>query len=1561
MGDTKGTFDISPRRKALLEALLEEEGFVGSSGAKISRRASPDRPAWQTYPVSFAQERVWFMDRLLPGNSLYNLYSEWRFTYPVDLDVLQRTLDEVVRRHGSLRTTFASIDGEPVQIVAPTLNLNLPLIDLRRVPEDQREGESLRLSTEEAQRPFDLEQGPLIRTALLRLHDDEYVFLVTMHHIISDGWSIGLFWDEVLAIWTAFENGEESPLPELPIQYVDFASWQRTWLTGMVLDTQLFYWKKQLSNLQVLELPSDHARPMVQTAGGATYDVTFAPSLFSSLRILSEQQGVTRFMALLAAFQALLFRYSGQADIAVGTFIANRNRVETEPLIGFFVNTLVLRANVSADTAFTDFLAQVRNTTLDAYSHQDLPFAKLVEELQPERDLSRNPLFQVAFQLMNIPGQDQAALETGDSAPRVHRAGAMFDLTFAVWECGSTLSGEIEYNSDLFDSLTIERIAANYQTLIAGILTNPAHRIGDLPLITKAERRQIIVDWNATSVDDPGAETIASLFEAQARRTPEAVALVSEGQETTYRDLNRSANALARRLRALGVQQEDRIGLCVERGPELIAAMLAILKTGGAYVSLDLSYPRQRLAYMIENAGLRLLLTSKDLTSRLNYGVPCMSVDDSGVPELSDGADLGFESEPDNLAYLIYTSGSSGKPKGVLATHRGAVNRFTWMWRTYPFRRDEICCARTSLGFVDSVSEIFGPLLQGVPNVIISDNSLKDIPSLVDILSAHKVTRIVVVPSLLNAILETFDDLSSRLPTLRYCFSSGEALPAGVLKRFRASLPHCALVNLYGSSEVAADVTYFETAPGLTSDSVPIGRPIANTQTYIVDSRLHPVPIGVWGELLIGGDGLARGYANEAAMTAERFLPNPFGYRPGTRLYKTGDRVRYLADGNIEFQGRLDQQVKIRGSRIELGEVEAVLAEHPAVCEAAVAIHETPAGDVRLVAYIVPMPTSSTIRHASEYGKSASDQIQRWQEIWDETYRQQPSHADATFNLNGWKSSYTRSSISEEEMREWVDYSVEAVRSFGPRKVLDIGCGAGLLLFRIASDCDKYCGTDLSAAALHYVEQQLKARDLPQVTLLQRPADDFSGFESASFDTIILNSVTQYFPDIDYLIRVLEGAVRITQPGGRIFLGDVRSLQLLEAFHASVLLHTSPSTLSPAKLRRRIREEMADEDELAIDPTFFFALQRHLPRITHVHVSPKRGRYRNELTRFRYDVTLSVESAAEATEDIEWKQWRQEETDLTAIHRLLSASRTNKLGVAYIPNARIAGELKTLDLLRHSDGIESVSELRDRARAAHPDGLDPEDIWAWQGSGVRVQLYWPGPGYDHCFNAVFSNGPIADAKSRGIPFAAPAIEIESGRPWGKYANHPLDGVQNQELVPQLTRFLRSKVPDYMIPAAFVTLESLPLTPSGKLDRRALPAPEKSRKRSEERYVLPRTRAEEVVASIWADLLGVERVGAYDNFFQLGGHSLLATRVLSRMREAFHVELPVRAFFEAPTVAGLAQAADAARARGDVDPAPAIVRVSREAHAATLLPGGVVNPEDLLKAKRARRQAANGTS
>jgi amino acid adenylation domain-containing protein len=1551
--NSKNAFEQSPKRRALVEAFLQQEGIEPANRDRILRQEPGNQtaPKVRSFPLSFAQERVWFQDRLLPGNHLFNLHSDWRFTYKVDVDILQQSLNEVVRRHESLRTTFRSADGQPAQIIAPSLNLTLPVVDLRKLPESEREDKAHWLAQEEALRPFDLEQGPLVRTALLRMGDDEYILLLTMHHIISDGWSVRLFWSELLAIWTAFDNGEPSPLPDLPIQYADFAVWQRDWLQGDVLETQLNYWKKQLADLRILPLPTDHPRPPVQTAHGATHSITFSRELSVALGMLSQQEGVTLFMTLLAAFQTLLFRYSGQDDIAVGTFIANRNRAEIEGLIGFFVNALVLRSDFSGLPSFRQLLKQARNTTLEAYENQDLPFARLVQEIQPQRDLSRNPLFQVAFQVLNTPSLNQNEADSDLPLPEVQSGTAIFDITFTVWESAGGLAGEIEYNTDLFDPDTVSRMASHYQILLTGIVADPDRCVHDLPLLSDAER-QLLDEWNATSTEYPDQESIVSLFEAQVARTPEATAFICEGQQLSYQELDRRANQLGHYLQELGVAPETLVGICLERSLNFVVALLGVLKAGGAYLPLDPSYPEQRLEFMVDDSGASVLLTQTHLRtafSATQARLVCVDAESEAIAKQS-------ESHPDrnvtpqHLAYVIYTSGSTGKPKGVAVEHKQLLNRFAWMWKCYPFDPDEVGCQKTALNFVDSIWELLGPLLKGIPTAIIPDRALKDANTLVTILAEQRVTRIWVVPSFLRMLLETFPDLQGRLPRLKFWVSSGEALPVELSERFRKLMPNSVLYNLYGTSEVW-DVTWYDPGTqGQALSRVPIGRSISNMQVYILDNQLQPVPIGIPGELYVGGVGLARGYIKRPEMTAEKFIPSPFSDKPGARLYRTGDLARYRLDGNIEYFGRIDHQVKIRGFRVELGEVEMMLAQHPRVQQIAVIAREDNPGDQRLVAYVVQNPAYAGSEDRAEGHRRSAELILEWQEVWDETYSQGPAPEDPTFNIHGWTSSYSGLPISLEEMREWVEQTVERVRSVGAGRVLEIGCGAGLLLFRLAPYCARYCGTDFSAPALRYAEEQLKKLDLPQVNLLQRTADDFSGFEAESFDTIVLNSVVQYFPDIDYLVRVLEGTVRLVRPGGAIFLGGVRSLPLLEAFHTSVELHRASASLPLAQLRQRVKKRMTEEEELVIDPAFFFTLQEHFPQISHVQIEPKRGRYRNELTRFRYEVILRVSPQVDRAGGQAWLDWQTEQMSLPAIRQRLKEDKSDSLGIANVPNSRLTMEVKAVELLTTVDGLATAGDLRSALRDFHGDGVDPEDIWALQYEApYAIQLHWSGPGADDCYDVLLQRRSAAVRDDTRVP-------LFPTRPWSRIAksacaSNPVQAMACRKLGPQLRSFLQTKLPDHMVPATFVMLEQLPLTPNGKLDRRALAATDMSRPTREAPYVVPRTPTEEELTSVWAQLLGIERVGAVDNFFELGGHSLLAVRVVSRIRDTFQVELPLRAVFETPTVAGLAQLIEDARMRGEKSQTPAIVRLSRDAHSATLLPGGALDPADFSKGRR----------
>ncbi len=959
--------DLSPEKRRLLQLLLKEEGVDLSRSMIIPRRRDSD-----SCPLSFAQQRLWFLDQLEPNSAVYNIPTAVRLTGSLNIPALEESLYEIVRRHESLRTTFAMANGQPMQVIVPDAKLSLPIEDLSDLPQAERETEALRLATREARRPFDLTRGPLLRVRLLRLDEREHIVLLTMHHIVSDGWSMGVFIGEIAALYPAFCMGAPSLLPELRVQYADYAVWQQQWLQGQVLEEQLAYWKQQLAGSPPkLELPTDRPRPAVQTAHGAEHVFNLPRRLYEALQTLSQQEHVTLFMLLMAAFQTLLYRYTGQEDICVGTPIANRNRAEIEGLIGFFVNTLVLRTDLSGNPSFRDLLKRVREVAIGAYAHQDLPFEMLVDALHPDRDTSYSPLFQVMFALQTVATKIYHLPELILSSVEAHSGTAKFDLTLAMAEDADGLSGTLEYNTDLWDAATIERMVGHFQTLLEGIAADPNRQISTLPLLAEAERRRLLVEWNNTAVDYPRDVCIHQLFEAQVERVPDAVAAVFEQASLTYRELNRRANQLAHYLRSLGVGPDVPVAVCVERSLKVVVGLLGILKAGGAYVPLDAAYPPERLAFILADTQAPVLLTQAHLASAKfvsqpsTFKVVCLDTDWPVIAQESEAIPVNLAAS-DDLAYVIYTSGSTGNPKGVCCQHAGVINNLSDFQHREPISVGDGCSWWTSLNFDVSVYEIFSPLLVGGTLHIAPERVRAEGQKFVEWLSECKI-RSAYIPPFMVADLDAGLQRESATCDLRRLLVGVEPIKEQLLASISAQVPALHILNGYGPTEATICCTLYSVSPHNAPDrNTPIGKPMSNTQIYLLDPHLRPVPIGVPGELYIGGDNLARGYLNRPELTAERFILNPFAAETSARLYKTGDLTRYLPDGNIEFIGRTDFQVKVRGYRIELGEIEEALRQHPSLREVLVLAREDTPGDKRLVAYAVPRhsppPTASELR-----------------------------------------------------------------------------------------------------------------------------------------------------------------------------------------------------------------------------------------------------------------------------------------------------------------------------------------------------------------------------------------------------------------------------------------------------------------------------------------------------------------------------------------------------------------------------------------------------------------------
>lgn len=896
------------------------------------------------FPASFAQQRLWFFHQFKPESPFYNVPIAIRLTGTLNLAALENSLKAIIGRHESLRTTFSMTEEEPIQIITSSLSLNIPIIDLQALSDRAREAEVLRLANEEARGLFDLTTGPLMRVTLLKLTTQTHALLLTMHHIISDGWSMNILVRELTALYSASLAGEESPLPPLPIQYADYTMWQRQQLQGEKLQEQLSYWKHQLADAPpVLALPIDHPRPVLQTFRGASHTFRLPQALTASLHALSQREGVTLFMTLLAAFQVLLARSSGQQDILVGSPSANRRRPEIEGLIGFFVNTLVFRTDLTGNPGFRDLLQRVKEVALEAYMHQDIPFEKLIEELHPERELSLNPLFQVMFTLQNAQ-QERLALASLqlDHIPTESQT-AKVELELSLWEFSGELVGDVRYNTDVFEAATIARMFEHFRILLQGIVADAEQRILELPLLTHTERQSLLYEWNDTLAAYPRDSCIHHLFEAQARCTPDAIAIVFEDQQLTYQELDQRANQLAHYLQLFGVGPEVLVGLCLDRSITMIIGLLGILKAGGAYVPLDSAYPKERLAFILHDAQMLVLLTQQSLLERLSEvkdtQVLCVDTAWEQITQQSRAYPASAVG-PRNLAYVIYTSGSTGTPKGVQIEHRGLCNISLAQTQAFRVAARDRFLQFASLSFDVSIWEIVMTFTNGGALILAPSASLLPGPQLLDLLRHQAITIVTLSPSVLTAMPVI------PLPDLRTLIAAGEVCKADLVTRWGSEHR---FYNAYGPTEITICASVAHCSPG---QQPVIGRPVCNAQMYVLDAFLQPVPIGVYGELYLGGTGSARGYLRRADLTAERFLPHPFSSEPGARLYKTGDLARYLPDGNLEFLERVDHQVKLRGFRIELGEIEMVLAAHPDVREAVVIAREDKAEGRILVAYV---------------------------------------------------------------------------------------------------------------------------------------------------------------------------------------------------------------------------------------------------------------------------------------------------------------------------------------------------------------------------------------------------------------------------------------------------------------------------------------------------------------------------------------------------------------------------------------------------------------------------------
>ena len=1442
------------------------------------------------YPLTSPQEGMLFHHLLNAQSDAYVLSTLLELQSRAALEALISALQKVVDRHDILRSAVLWKQlPRPVQVVYRQAQLP---VDELAVDRDRDVVEQLKYEMTPQRQKWDLRRAPLIRLRVAPHQSSIHWYaLLQLHHVVCDHGSLKLLAAEAMKHLEGRSLSLDKPVP------------YRTHVTQALseekkLAAEAFF----RSRLGTVDEPTAPFGLLDVYGDGTRLEETcrlLAPAISQRVRAQARRLDVTAARLFHAAWALVVSRASGRDDVVFGTvLLATRHRVATsQPLLGMFANTLPLRLKLHGITA-KELVERAQQELDELLNYAD---TSLVAAQRCSGIVGSAPLFTAVLNYRHsVPNPDtEWSLAAGIRALTAYQFRTNYPVTVTVDNLGEGFSLTAQTSRRIGADHVIEYLQTAIESLVDALETGSKTPVLALSIMPQNERHQIIDVFNATRSIYPQGKLIHEVFEAQVKRTPDAVAVVYEEQALTYAQLNRRANQLARHLTKNGVGPERLVALCVERGLEMVIGLLGILKAGGAYLPLDKNYPADRLAFMLEDSTPVVLLTQERLKKAMPAGKACVIALDTEEDQIClepdtniDAAQLALTSR--NLAYVIYTSGSTGAPKGVMIEHRSLCNLAFMQMERLDVQSHSRVLQFASLGFDACTWECVMALCSGARLCVASRENLAAGEPLLHTLRAQQITHATLPPTALRALP------SCEVLQLGVLIVAGEACPATLAQQWG---PRRRFINAYGPTETTVCATMYE-SDAQDGDCVPIGHPIANTEIYILDRHGEPVPIGVAGEIHIGGAGVARGYLGRPELTARRFINNPFSANGQSTLYKTGDVGRWQSNGAIEFLGRNDDQVKIRGHRIELGEIEAQLGRYQQVKEAVVVVREDVPEDRRLVAYVVGNRSGA----AKVAGDEAPDKLRNeivsgWETLYEETYG---NHDQAAPSFVGWKSSYTGQPIPEPQMQEWLTCALKRIQALRPKRVLEIGCGVGLLVQCLAPECEVYVGTDISTSALEHLRKWVSRRaELKHVELLHRSATELQDLKSGSFNTVVLNSVVQYFPDIEYLLAVLQEAVRLLEPGGKIFLGDLRHLGLLQMFHSAVQLSKAAATISVGQLKKRVARAVTQEKELVIDPQLFQVLPGRLPGVSAVEVQVKRGRASNELTRYRYDVVLHKGEEISAHAVCEPLQWQTAVGSTAELKAALREGRWSAARVCSIPNPRLVREAAAQRLIETSDEHLEAGVLRRQLNELQFNEVDLETFWECsEAQGYDAQVSWGASDSSGCLDIQLVDCARVDQVPRALSQRPDAV-----KPWSAYANDPMESSFRQQLIPQLREYLKGRLPEYMLPSAWMVLSQLPLTPNGKVDRRALPAPQD---RPEEigEYIAPRTEVELTLADIWAQLLRVDQVGIHDNFFELGGHSLLATRVISRIRERLNVELSISALFDDPTVKQLSARVEA---------------------------------------------------
>ena len=1450
------------------------------------------------YPLSPLQEGMLF-HHLLNEKDTYVLAVVLECRNRTQQLALAQALQHVINRHDILRSAIIWDDlPSPIQVVYRQAQLSVEEFVLERNREAIAQ---LKQRTKPQGHTLNLRRAPLMRLqTTAEPHEGKWYAVLHVHHIVCDHQSLRVIVAEALA----FLDGRAHELPP-PVPYrVHIAD---VMAQGRQDDAKDFF-RAKLAGVQEPTAPFGLLDVHADGAQSEEAHLTLDGDLPRRLREQARRLGVSAARLFHAAWGLVVAHTTGLQDVVYGTVLLaaqQRSRL-SQRMVGMAVNTLPLRLRLEGLTV-SELVEHTHRELGELLNHEQ---ASLIVAQRCTGLAGADPLFTSVLNFRHNPQKDDAeATAAARASARVvarEDGWTNYPIAMTVDDFGETFRLRAQTNRRVDPHRVTAYLATAVRSIVTALEGGRRTEALSLPILPEEEIECVTLGFNSKREVYPCTRQLHQIFEGQVRCNPTAVAVVHEGRSITYADLNRRANQLARHLRERGAGPDKLVALCVDRGLDLIVGVIGILKSGSAYLPLDPDYPKERLVYMVEDAAPEILLTQSHLRERLpspSTQTVCIDENWAEISQQSDGNldSLLMGQQPHDLAYVIYTSGSTGNPKGVMVEHRNVVRLFAATQSLFRFSERDVWTLFHSIAFDFSVWELWGALLYGGRLVVVPYLTARAPSEFYKLLCDERVTVLNQTPSAFAQVIDAQADCEGRKHGLRLVIFGGEALELRTLRRWveRNGAETPQLVNMYGITETTVHVTYRrltrkDIEEGSTS---PIGRPISDLRVYVLNRERQSVPIGVAGEMYIGGAGVSRGYLNRRELTDQRFIPDPFSSDPLARLYKTGDLARWTEGGSIEYLGRNDQQVKIRGFRVELGEIEAQIARHVQVKQVVVIAREDEPGDKRLVAYVVGEQKGPIAVGDHQASSLRAEMVGDWESVFRQTYESETGEGNASFV--GWNSSYTGQPIPEAEMQEWLDRTIERIRALRPRRVLEIGCGVGLLLQRLASECETYIGTDLSATAIAHLRNWVTSRPkLAHVTLLHRPGSELGDFAPASFDTVVLNSVVQYFPDIQYLLDVLQGAVRLTRPGGAIFIGDVRHLATLPALYTGIHLSRAAAATAVGELRRRIATMAVEEKELVVDPQFFPVLKSRFPQIVGAEVLLKRGRARNELTKYRYDVVLRLGEGSQRRPRYESVAWASIGS-LVELSRALRERRWDAVRIGSIPNGRLVMDIAASQLVESCDEHLEVGALRRQLNELTIEAPDPEEFWDWgDTNGYDVQVTWD-PADAASFEVCLADRTKYDAWGQDTLHMGAA----AAKPWSAYATNPMEHSFRQGLVGQLREHLRVHLPEHMIPAAFVVLRELPLTPNGKLDRRALPVPQT---RSEEigEYVPPATELEQTVAEIWAQILRVDRVGTTDNFFELGGHSLLVVRLIEALRRV-GLSAAARTIYEAPTVRALA--------------------------------------------------------